>query len=374
MRTMNKRITSIDTLRGLDMALLAGGAELLRELLQLAWGGELPQAVAQQFTHADWGGAFTCWDMVMPLFIFIVGCSMPFAFAKYREKGGARWRWCTALRVLRRVVVLFLLGMVVQGHLLGFDTAHMSLFCNTLHAIAAGYLISALFLLWGGVRTQAAGCICCLALYWAAMRFIPYDGHEGGRFLPYDNLARYIDCTLQGRWQDGTPYTWILSSLAFGGLTLMGVLGGQCLRLLRPAGAACSLALAGAACLGAALLLEADTPLIKHLFTTTMVLWSGGWCLLLLAAFHLLCDTGLPTARISMPMRAFGTNTILAYMLAEMPGVGGHPFWWGIAQPLFSGLAAQCGECGPAVFHGLSFLLLWGLLELLRRRGIMLRV
>lgn len=371
---MGGRIDSIDVLRGLDMAVLAGGAAVLREALAVSAGDSLPEWAARQFTHAEWGCAFTCWDMVMPLFIFIVGCSMPFAFARYREKGGQNWRCRTMVRVLRRVALLFLLGMAVQGNLLGCDPSRMSLFCNTLQAIAAGYLIASVPLAWGGVRSQLATCIACLALYWAALRFIPYAGHGGGLFLPHDNLAHHIDCTLQGHWQDGTPYTWILTSLSFGALTLMGVLGGQCLRLQGAVKSTAALVAAGLACLGAALALEHDTPLIKHIFTTTMVLWSGGWCLLLLAAFHLLCDTGLRGARLFNPLRAFGTNAILAYLLVEMRGVGGHSFWWGITQPLFGGLAAQCGTCGPLLFNTLSFLLLWGLLECLRRRGIMLRV
>lgn len=371
---MSERIASIDILRGLDMAVLTGGAVVLKEALTLSAGGSLPDAVAQQFTHAQWGGSFTCWDLVMPLFIFIVGCSMPFAFTKYRTAGGEGWRRRTMLRVLRRVVLLFLLGMVVQGNLLGCNPEHMSLFCNTLQAIAAGYLIASVLLVWGGVRSQLAGCMACLVLYWAALRFMPYAGHEGGRFLPHDNLAYHVDCLLQGHWQDGTPNTWILTSLSFGVLTLMGVLGGQCIRLMHAGRSAAVLAAAGAASLGAALALECDTPLIKQIFTPTMVLWSGGWCLLLLALFHLLCDTGLRATRFFTPLQAFGTNAILAYVLTEMRGVGGHPFWWGITQPLFGGLASVCGEWGPLVFNALSFLLLWALLECLRRHRIMLRV
>ena len=356
------------------MAALAGGAALLLEILRAGCGDALPAGVAAQFTHGSWGAPFTCWDLVMPLFIFIVGCSMPFAFDKYSREGGGNWRRHAAWRVLRRVLVLFVLGMVVQGNLLGFDTDHMILFCNTLQAIAAGYLIAAPFLMWGGVRSQAIGCVCCLALYWAAMRFIPYAGHEAGLFQPYDNLAYYIDCTLEGHWQDGTCYPWILPSLSFGGLVLMGVLGGQALRLLSPAKSALVLAAAGLLCLGAALALECDTPLLKHLFTTTMVLWSGGWSLLLLAAFHVVFDMCPRTQKIAALFQGFGTNAILAYMLVEMRGIGGHSFWWGITQPLFGGLASQCGQYGPLVFQALSFLLLWVLLEILRRHRIMLRV
>ncbi len=373
--TEKARIIGIDALRGLDMMLLTGGAGILAGLLDLSCGGQMPAEWAQQFRHADWGGAFTCWDMVMPLFIFIVGASMPFAFAGYRRRGGARWYLPTLRRVLRRVALLFVLGMLVQGNLTSADPQRMSLFCNTLQAIATGYLIATPFLMFTRVRGQFFGAIACLALYWAALRFIPYGGHAGGRFEPGDNLAIYLDHLLQGHWQDGTPYTWILTSLAFGGLTLMGALGGQCLKRL-PGWRACALlAAAGLACLGAALLLELDTPLIKHLFTTTMVLWSGGWCLLLLALFHLLFDLTPRLRCLAFPLQVVGCNALLAYLLTECRGLGGQSLWWGIAEPLLGGVARECfAEHAGLAFAILSYVLLWVCLYWLYRHRAFMRV
>ncbi len=101
-----ERIAGIDALRGLDMLLLTGGTGILCGLLELAAGGSLPPAWAAQFRHADWRQAFTCWDLVMPLFLFIVGASMPFAFAAYRARGGECWRRAALWRVLRRVALM----------------------------------------------------------------------------------------------------------------------------------------------------------------------------------------------------------------------------------------------------------------------------
>ncbi len=370
-----RRNAAIDALRGLDMFLLTGGAGILAGLLDLAWGGSMPASWAKQFRHANWGEGFTCWDMVMPLFLFIVGCAMPFAFAKYRERGGERWRGATAWRVARRVALLFLLGMLVQGNLASADPSRMSLFCNTLQAIAEGYLVASLFLLFGGVRSQAAGCVACLALYWAALRFVPYDGRPGGLFKPDDNLAYYIDCLLQGHWQDGTSYTWILTSLAFGGLTLLGALGGQALRALPGWRAVAALAAAGVACLLGGLALERDTPMIKHLFTTSMTLWSGGWCLLLLALFHALFDLTSRFRALLFPLQVVGCNAILAYLLAQCPGVGGRSLWWGVAHPLLGGVAELAPAAyAPLVFDALSYGLFWLALLFLYRHKAFLRV
>lgn len=77
---------------------------------------------------------------------------------------GSEPLWKIYLKVARRVVVLFLLGMVVQGNLLSFEPSKMSLYCNTLQAIASGYLIAAICLLHLSVRWQVAatgGCWLC---------------------------------------------------------------------------------------------------------------------------------------------------------------------------------------------------------------------
>lgn len=359
-----KRIVSIDALRGLDMVLLSGGAAILWQLCRAGWGNEVPAWLAQQFRHAEWGCGFTCWDLVMPLFLFITGCSMPIAFSRYREQGWRRTLW----RVARRVALLFVLGMVVQGNLCSGNPKEMSLFCNTLQAIAAGYLVSSVVLMLWNWRGQLVSCFVLMAAYWALLRFVPYNGQPGGLFQPGNNLAYYIDCSLQGHWQDGTPYTWILTTLNFGAITLMGVLGGGVIFRMRGLRSLLYLSGGGLLCLASALLLEFDTPLIKHLFTTTMVLWSGGWCLLLLALFHLLFDMLPGTGWLAFPLRVVGCNALLAYMLTNTPGIGGRSLWNSVACPLF-----RWAE-HPLLYECLSYGLLWLVLYFLYRHRAYLRV
>lgn len=373
--TIMNRITSIDALRGFDMLLLCGGAATLKLLLLWLGDGRMDAAVAEQFNHADFAAGFTCWDLVMPLFIFITGASMPFAFAKYREKGGARWRWHTGLRIVRRVLLLFLLGMLVQGNLASANPERMSLFCNTLQAIAEGYLITAIILLFCGLRGQIICCISFMAIYWGLLRFMPYDNHPGGLFEPQNNLAIYIDHLLQGEWQDGTPYSWILTAFSFAALTLMGSISGHLIRRrpgFRTAGLLTGIA---AVCLGAALLLESDTPLIKHIYTTTAVLWGGGWCIALLAIFHLLFDCcGKFSRYAAFPLQVIGSNALLAYLLTNIYGPHGHNLWWGIAHPLVYGLSSLATGAEALMHAALTLLLLWLVLFFLYKNRTFLRV
>ena len=60
-------------------------------------------------------------------------------------------------------------------------------------------------------------------------------------------------------------------------------------------------------------------PMNKHLVTSSMVLWAGGWCYLLMAAFYLVIDVWRFSAW-AFPFTVIGMNAIAAYMIA-------HPYY-----------------------------------------------
>ena len=68
-------------------------------------------AVFPPLQHAGWYG-WTAADAVFPFFVFIMGCAMPFAFA--RRKAEASGRWYAAARIARRALPLpLLLGALI---------------------------------------------------------------------------------------------------------------------------------------------------------------------------------------------------------------------------------------------------------------------
>ena len=64
------RVVSIDALRGFDMFLIIGGGSFIGRVLAL-FDNPLVQSFKAQMHHAEWHG-FTAWDLIFPLFIFIV--------------------------------------------------------------------------------------------------------------------------------------------------------------------------------------------------------------------------------------------------------------------------------------------------------------
>src|ERR1051325_632953 len=75
------RITSIDALRGFDMFWIMGpyvGHKMVLGLSTWIWGSRKasPAWIQYHFDHPRWEG-FAAWDLIMPLFLFIVGAAMP---------------------------------------------------------------------------------------------------------------------------------------------------------------------------------------------------------------------------------------------------------------------------------------------------------
>lgn len=109
-----RRVLAVDILRGLVLVLLlpdlAGGFSFYK-VAEAIPESPVWRALATQFQHVEWTGV-ALWDLVMPLFVFMVGVSMALSYASRRRAGQseASLLWHAAIRSL----ALFLLGMLLQ--------------------------------------------------------------------------------------------------------------------------------------------------------------------------------------------------------------------------------------------------------------------
>jgi predicted acyltransferase len=254
--------------------------------------------------------------------------------------------------------------------LLDFDSATLHLYCNTLQAIAAGYLVAGLVMLNVGVIGQLVVTILLLIVYWLLIRFVPFDGHPVGTLEPNANLALTIDTIVLGRFRDGTTYTWILSSLTFAASVMLGVLSGHVLRSpMKSWQKLMTLIAAGIFCLAAGWAWSewGGLPIIKHIWTSSMVLWAAGWSFLLLAIFYLFVDmTGWRWW--AFPLIVIGMNAITIYVANRFI-----PFM-DISNSLVGGAASHAGTAGPLIVQSMAMLLTWLLLYHLYRQRIFLRI
>lgn len=367
MNNTPKRLESLDALRGFDLFLLVGLEAVMHALdgaIDAPWFDRLMWC----FTHVDWEG-FSSWDLVMPLFMFMSGITIPFALARYKREGnkGVAYR-----RIIKRVVLLWLFGMICQGNLLGLNPDRIYLYSNTLQAIAVGYLISAVLYLNTSVKTQIIVAATLLLAFWGCMEWIQVGDYGSGCYTPDGNLAEWIDRAVLGRFRDGASmsetgevvfaswytYTWILSSMTFGVTTLTGMFAGHILKsnTTNSLHKFYYLLVIGVALIATGWLWNLQMPVIKKLWTSSMVLVSSGYCFVLMALFYWLIDYKGCNRHIGW-LKVYGMNSIVAYMLATCVNFSS------VSRSLFYGLQQYVGDFYPALIAlsnaAVVYLILW---------------
>ncbi len=356
------RLRSLDALRGFDMFWIIGGAGFVAALAD-ATGSEALHWIAGQCTHAEWHG-FRFWDLVFPLFLFIAGVAMPFSFARRSELGDEPRT--LAGHVVRRGLTLMLLGVVYNG-LLTFDFEHLR-YASVLGRIGLAYLFAGLVVLHTGVRAQIVWAAGLLLAYWAALAWIPVPGFGAGDLAPGATLTDWIDRTLlPGRLHRTVrDPEGILSTVPAVSTALLGALAGHWLRDGRRTGPArgAGLLLGGLLCLALGWLWGLAFPINKNLWSSSFVMWAGGWSLLALGAFYLVIDVW-GVGRWAFPFEVIGSNAIAIYMLQEFVDFDG------LAGIVFANAGHRVHG---ALLLGAGLLLRWLLLYWMYRRKIFLRV
>jgi len=361
-----ERLASIDVLRGFDMFFLVGAGDIFRRLF-MAIDSDVLQPVHNQLVHVDWIG-FTAWDIIMPLFLFTAGLSMPFSFDKFIKQGHTKTQLYT--KVLKRFLLLFLLGWIVQGRLLDLSLDSFHVYCNTLHAIAFGYLITALIILnIGKLSMQLIAGASLVAIYWLLMTFVPTPSFGSGVFTPEGNLAIYIDHAVFGRFDDGTQYTWLLTSLGFGATVFSGYYAGQILKKpLEQNQKLKLLSFIGAGLIIGGLLWSIQMPIIKKIWSCSMILFSSGICFLLLALSYLITDKWKIDSWWTRGLRMLGLNAIAAYMLYNVFSLDK------MAKYLVQGLEQYMGDYFPFCVSLCQFSILFFIIWHMYKHKIFLKV
>src|SRR5438445_9897937 len=135
--TAGQRLMSVDALRGFDMFWIIGADSLVAALNRMSHT-PVTSFLASQLEHADWEG-FHFYDLIFPLFVFIVGVSLVFSLTKTIEGVG---RAEALKRIFRRGILLFLLGIFYSG---GFSSPWPDIrLMGVLNRIALAYFFAGL--------------------------------------------------------------------------------------------------------------------------------------------------------------------------------------------------------------------------------------
>ena len=376
---MQKRLLSLDVLRGLDIFFLVVLYPVVSSIEYA--NNELFSYLIPFFLHSDWNG-FSFWDIVMPLFMFMSGVTIPYSLGKYREKSAT---YHIYLRLIRRVILLWIIGMMIQGNLLGFDPNLIFIYTNVLQAIAVGYFISSLLYLNASVKSQICVAIILLLAYWGIMEFVTINGYGGGDYTPQRNLSEYVDRVVLGRFRDcarvidgkvvflpSYTYTWILSSLNFVVTILSGLFAGEILRSTMPNRRKLWLMFGmGIAWSVVGWILNMVHPVNKHIWTSSFTLVSSGYCMLLMWLFYYWIDC-CGHKKFLVLFMVYGMNSITAYVLTEIPNVTKRLTI--ISNALFHPIEPYVGEYYQVIIAGSNVFIIYLVLYFMYKKKIYLRL
>ena len=181
-----RRLKSLDALRGFDMFWIAGGEQVIHSIRKFSDAG-IVVFLDTQFLHRDWEG-LTFYDLIFPLFLFIVGVSLVFSLNKTLDEKGGR---ATFVRIVRRSLLLYILGVIFSsGSLTSIEEIRLM---GVLQRIAISYFVTGILYIKLRPRGLVLACIVLLVGYWALMTFVPVPGIGAGNFQEGTNLANYID-------------------------------------------------------------------------------------------------------------------------------------------------------------------------------------
>lgn len=373
---LKRRLESVDAYRGFVMLLMATGALGIAGIVKDHGADALPyfsagtwKTLAYQFSHAPWVGC-SIWDLIQPSFMFIVGVAMPFSFAKRTASGQSRLK-CGA-HVAWRAIVLILLGVFLSSNSSNHTQTNFT-FVNVLTQIGLGYVF-VYMLLGRRVRVQLLAATTILVGYWLFFYQMEPQAAERQDVTTYlketrpnknsppdeaADLGSFPNHRLASAWNkhhnaaasadrellDALPSQkdpwrgssfWInrggyqtLNFIPSIATMIFGVLAGQLL-LSGRRWKTLILLTAGLVCFVIAMALDTNIwpvkiagcdwslcPTVKRIWTPTWAIFSTGWTLWLLAAFH--CVIDVAGIRFwAFPLKVVGMNSIVMYCMAQL--------------------------------------------------------
>lgn len=364
---ISKRLCSLDALRGFDMIWIMGLGGLIEKFAKTK-NTPFWNIVAYHFEHPYWDG-FAFWDLIFPLFMFLVGVSSVYSLDKGLEKGKTRSQ--LVFKVAKRGLILILLGIVYNN---GLELRPVSdiRFPSVLGKIGATYAFANIIYLYAGKRMQWVWFWGFLIGYWLLLKFTSAPGYLPGDLTEPGNFMSYIDrSVLPGKLSRGIHDTvGLVCTIPGISTVLLGIFAGRFLKYnpVTPSAKAKWLLVAGMISLALAFIWNLDFPFNKNLWSSSFVLITGGISLVLLSLFYYVIDVR-GYQRWTLIFRVIGMNSILIYVSFIFID------WQYMTEGLFKWVEQLAGPPnGKYVMGLLNVALQWLFLYFLYKKKVFLRI
>lgn len=290
---------------------IVGGDSFFRALFNLL-GGPFKQYLSPQLDHAAWVG-FRFYDLIFPLFEFVVGMSIVFSLQKILVSEGERAAY---RRVLKRFVLLYLLGIIYYGGISGgIEGVRL---VGVLQRLALTYLAASILFIHFRLRGMLITFFALLIGYWVLLSFVPVPGIGEISFAEGKNWANWVDMHYLPlfKWDGQWDPEGLLSTLPAVASCLLGVFASLLLvnqKISKTSKLYYFFAM-GTGMIFVGYLWGLQMPIIKKIWTSSYVLVSGGYCFLLLGLFYWILDVRR-LQKWASPFVWLGTNAITIYMV-----------------------------------------------------------
>jgi predicted acyltransferase len=300
-----KRLVSLDAFRGWTMFWIVGGGAIVAGLRALN-SNPLINGLAYELSHTDWQG-LRFYDLIWPSFMLMTGMSLPFSYAK---RSLTQTHHQIFMRVLRRFLVLFLLGSLRES--ISFQHPYLVELSSALQPIAVAYL-TAFLIVRKSWRVQATVGASILVSYALLLAFVPAPGVPAGSYDRNANLVLWTDLATIGRV---LPEHWgtVICTLPTISTTILGMLLGELLMTSRST--ASKMKIIGLVGLSGVVLgwaLNPVIPIVMKIWTTSYGLASAGFACLMFLVFYWLIDVR-GYQKLAVPFVVIGMNAVAIYM------------------------------------------------------------
>lgn len=307
------RVLSLDAFRGLCMF----------GMLLVDYPGDWDNKY-RALIHADWNG-FTLADLIFPSFLFVVGVAMIYALSKRRERGESDKS--IMKHVLKRAGILIACGLISNAFLDSQPIYSLGTLriMGVLQRIALVYVICSYMFLKISTKNIAIVGAGILLVYWAVIALVPVPGFGAPdiNLHPSEGIANisvWLDSAILGNhiapWNRPFDNEGILGTIPAIGTCILGMLVGLFIRSEKNGNTkTIQLVLAGVFLLIVAQVWNIWYPINKLLWSSTFVLYAGGWSVIILAAFYWIIDLK-GFKKWSRPLQVLGKNAILVFTTA----------------------------------------------------------